>query len=638
MIRSTLASFGGVARQYGLSLQLKHWRTTTTSATIKVLQSIRKQRSSNKAIASSSNANTQGTTIYALGEGWTGALGNGTLDLTSPDYGETFTKMNFFSDVEAIAAGWGHTAITTRNEATGKRNLFVCGRPHEFRTLLRLKRLPEFVRKFACGLSWQHTFNSFTMDESLNPYLVQTDKTPTYNSGDNTTYFQRFLAALNRVGREQEIIAPLESSTSKSERHDQFHPAAELSILLSPTEIPIPSLATDETYGIQNPSTSEEVHKKSKIVAASAGLTAVICPAGRLYTFGLNPYGQCGVGFESNNVWTCTPVVGLTTSFMDENDLDLVVGLSGSVTGTSRRSKFTQQQYPIVSVALGLQHAIALDSMGNVYTFGKGERGQLGNGRDLTVPYAVHVPIRLNPISSEEEEDINFNAANTAGNDDNSERLERARARFLKRSNGNSSDLANSASAPLKASQIAAGFNHCAVVTTTNHVFIWGKNVIFNKKTNTYEDAFSPTVVSGLPPDKKVIDVSCGSRHTSMLLEDGSIWAVGIAYDTGAPLLDTAVQIMEASNSGTTVQHFSSSFDKTIVVRGSSDSVVSHQHVRCINLWSTEELRAHVDSSSQEEPEWLDQLQGDRNRITMIDSGWLHTVVVLSEDKDQTKA
>ena len=32
----------------------------------------------------------------------------------------------------------------------------------------------------------------------------------------------------------------------------------------------------------------------------------------------------------------------------------------------------------VVSVGLGLQHGACCDDLGNVYTWGKGERGQLG--------------------------------------------------------------------------------------------------------------------------------------------------------------------------------------------------------------------------------------------------------------------
>jgi alpha-tubulin suppressor-like RCC1 family protein len=35
------------------------------------------------------------------------------------------------------------------------------------------------------------------------------------------------------------------------------------------------------------------------------------------------------------------------------------------------------------SLSLGLQHGIALDSMGQIFCWGKGEQGQLGQGKHL---------------------------------------------------------------------------------------------------------------------------------------------------------------------------------------------------------------------------------------------------------------
>jgi alpha-tubulin suppressor-like RCC1 family protein len=139
-------------------------------------------------------------------------------------------------------------------------------------------------------------------------------------------------------------------------------------------------------------------------------------------------------------------------------------------------------------------------------------------------------------------------------------------------------------------------------------------------------------MVPGLPLDTKVVDLSCGSRHTSILLEDGSIWATGIASDNGTPLLDNVVKIMDAPRDGSSVKFFKSCFDNTIVIteetKRDSDGQ-RKQKVRYINLWSTEELRMdqHVDSLRKEEPEWVNQIDSE-HYITKVDVGWLHTVVV----------
>ena len=107
-------------------------------------------------------------------------------------------------------------------------------------------------------------------------------------------------------------------------------------------------------------------------MASSAGLTAFVATDGFLYTFGVNNFGQCGVGTNTNNVWSPTRVLGLHTGnpppipdrALNPGKIDemLEMGNEGSVT----------------SLSLGLQHGACSDSLGNVYTWGKGERGQLG--------------------------------------------------------------------------------------------------------------------------------------------------------------------------------------------------------------------------------------------------------------------
>jgi hypothetical protein len=124
-------------------------------------------------------------------------------------------------------------------------------------------------------------------------------------------------------------------------------------------------------------------------LAASAGLTAVISNTGTLYTFGINHRGQCGTGSFTPNVWTPSPVVGLASlrfvldynAHRVDSDHHGDAASNNTSTGSHVYKACTVQEFPIVSVSLGLQHGIALDAMGQVFCWGKGERGQLGQGR-----------------------------------------------------------------------------------------------------------------------------------------------------------------------------------------------------------------------------------------------------------------
>lgn len=158
-------------------------------------------------------------------------------------------------------------------------------------------------------------------------------------------------------------------------------------------------------------------------LSCSAGLTVFVTENGNIYAFGLNRWSQCGV--PENDPHELQPVK--------------VPGLP-----------------PCVAVEAGLQHCIALSKDGDVYTWGKANRGQLGNlsldTKDRP-PFALPALVPLEPTST------TYAAA---------VKITRAREHRKK---------ANAAAAItlLKATQISAGFSHSAALSTEGEVFVWGK-------------------------------------------------------------------------------------------------------------------------------------------------------------------
>ncbi len=202
---------------------------------------------------------------------------------------------------------------------------------------------------------------------------------------------------------------------------------------------------------------------------------------------GHNAYGQCGLGgavlvaaaeeeggregggqapkgqkmqkADVANVWTpMTPVQGLEEE--REN-------------GGSNGCKSSKD--PVVEVALGFQHAVCCTLGGRAYAWGKGERGQLGNG-------AV----------------ANHNSAFPI-------------------------DLPSAT----KVKKVASGFNHAAALTEEGKVWVWGKWQGLSVRSeggrgvDLYEDQLLPREVE-MPGEEEggevvVVDVACGHFHTSLL-------------------------------------------------------------------------------------------------------------------------
>ena len=111
-----------------------------------------------------------------------------------------------------------------------------------------------------------------------------------------------------------------------------------------------------------------------------------------------------------------------------------------------------------------------------------------------------------------------------------------------------------------------------------------------------------------------------------MLLEDGSIWAVGVATDNLLPMWNEAVEILAAGvvNVNELIS-FTSGFDRTVAVSG-GEGRDSRRQVVEVQLWSNEELR----ENSAVRPSWVDWLENENGneRVRSVHRGWLHSIVV----------
>ena len=209
-------------------------------------------------------------------------------------------------------------------------------------------------------------------------------------------------------------------------------------------------------------------------VHCAAGLTLIRKENGDVYAMGQNRWGQCGVG-NAKEVHIYEPIKVL-----------LPVGVG--------------------SIDVGLQHGVALSQRGTeVYTWGKGNRGQLGLPQGDTYISPQKVPRLPGPISA-----------------------------------------------------VSAGFNHTAVLTSEGVVYVWGKGMSEKLKSDTkrglfplriYEDQMAPRRIdfpSGQPCGR-VVEI-CSSNFTLVIrCDDGSLWAMGLGeYDRSTSPQPLRVQQVNA--------------------------------------------------------------------------------------------
>ena len=436
--------------------------------------------------------------VYAVGEGWTGAMTRKHVHHTIPGHVEdddnddsgydengrsTIQPVLIYpgNDVDHVSAGWGSSAIL---DTQGRVQLV--GRPHDLMNLLRLKRLPERIRSWA--------------NQSLDP--------------SETTV----------VGS---MISKLIGYASGGEEDDAWDLAREYSLIHDWKQVDYSSIGDSQMSQ----------------VCCSAGFVAMLGTSGTLYTMGLNNRGQCGTGQFSNNVWTPERVIGITTSNNPISDT-------------------TDQEEPIIQVALGFQQGYALTQSGLVYSWGKANRGQLG--RDIDADQDCFARPLL----------------------------------FDK-----------------KAIKIASGMHHAALLTTENQVYVWGKNTATDVETERPTDAKVPRLITGMP-EVRVKDIACGSHHTAILLEDGSVYAVGIASDEALPLLDPVV-LLEPGLLEFPLRQFAAHHDRTTIIDNQGQVFQAH-------LWKNEHLREYAAFT----PSYVDALLAEGESIRAIHRGWLHTLIV----------
>jgi alpha-tubulin suppressor-like RCC1 family protein len=110
------------------------------------------------------------------------------------------------------------------------------------------------------------------------------------------------------------------------------------------------------------------------IACGTGALTAAVTRSGRLFCLGGNRFGQCGNGAAREAEVDFVAVVGLEEG-------GAVVG-EGAEKGARER---------VTGIALGLEHGVAVTDRGWLYTWGRGDRGQLAQGDKAHYQRAVRV-------------------------------------------------------------------------------------------------------------------------------------------------------------------------------------------------------------------------------------------------------
>ncbi|KAM9359120.1 putative E3 ubiquitin-protein ligase HERC4 [Symphorus nematophorus] len=239
------------------------------------------------------------------------------------------------------------------------------------------------------------------------------------------------------------------------------------------------------------------------------------------------------------------------------------LGMSPGLTCTSHRPRRVPIPLPIpvIQVACGTSHSLALTKGGDVFSWGLNSHGQLGLGKDVSQQYT---PVLVCALTGVAVTQISAGATHSlfltlpgmvyccGANKSGQLGVNRVDEK------GRFNICMVPALRPLGVSFISCGESHSAVLTKDGEVFTFGEGRYGQLGHNSTADEVRPRLVAGL--DGPASQISCGRRHTLVLGSSGQLWAFGNGTkgQTGTgrsedTLTPTLVQLPRATDSAAAV-------------------------------------------------------------------------------------
>lgn len=234
--------------------------------------------------------------------------------------------------------------------------------------------------------------------------------------------------------------------------------------------------------------------------------SAAITPSGHLWTWGNNDYGQSGhyeiIPTNITNQFTLKDDEKLNKVFLGwehtavlttHHDVYMFGRNDGGQLGINSRINTQQptnitdnfslfQDEVIYEMALGWGHSLALTSSGRLFSWGKNDSGQLGNGSNQPSQIPIDITSRL--------------------------RLQ-ANDRII---------------------SIAAGSSHSALLTIEGRLFMWGRNVygqLGDRSNSSKNTPIDITSNFNLMPTETISSVALGWGHSIALTSFGRLFTWG---------------------------------------------------------------------------------------------------------------
>ena len=285
---------------------------------------------------------------------------------------------------------------------------------------------------------------------------------------------------------------------------------------------------TDETYDELWSLTYENLYSKclknfDPIQNISLGSQHTICltSKGKIYSFGWNNYGQCGIKTKSTII-----------KKQELNNNESLVEITKYnelkpkiINKTTFKSiDFYNKENNIIniegkSIICGEDHTIILDIKGNVFTFGINLNGQLGLGHNHceSTPKKIKSLNNIKQINSAGY--INF-AVNKEGD---------AFIWPYSDKNGNLKLIPAKINLKEKINNISCGNNFCLILSNSGLVYSMGKSNKYGQLgTGDFSPHLSPILIEYfLSSNERITQISCGFKHSVAKTSLGKVYTWG---------------------------------------------------------------------------------------------------------------
>lgn len=421
--------------------------------------------------------------VYVFGDNSAKQLGN----TVSGSYTSSPTKVVLpssfnYSDIQSVGAGYNKTFFTTdAEEGVYPLNGVLFGFGEGISDNLKIieRDKSDYKRKFAIGRNHAISYLLGTgNDNSNSAFVMGTNEYGEQGNGNissnNTMGWTSSLSMYTDLAAGDGFTIGLKPDGTVYSWGKTFYSAAQmagtLTYSVNHTKIPVSNI---------------------KAIAAGDNFAIFLDSSGNMWGLGKNDKGQLGNGTTNN----ATTPVKVTEREINEDTT-------------------------AIKVAVGTNHYIALKEDGTVWTWGKNEYGQLGNGTTAEETY----PIKVSGLSG--ITDVKAGNGFCLALKSDGTLWAWGKNDYGQLGNGTKVN----SSVPVKVNTnkqvkaISAGYEHCLMVTTEKLAYAWGRGDSYRLCNLSTTDKNVPELIPNLT---YLADVAAGYNHSVLLKQDGTVYTCG---------------------------------------------------------------------------------------------------------------